>query len=186
MAITELTSWKNLEQHAQLMRLSPFNALKKHGLLETSSKIDYAGIHFDFSQQKINSETLELLLHFAQDMHLKDKIAALFRGDKLNVSEHRPALHTALRHFDTQSIWVDGQDIMPSVIATREQMRVISEQIRTGIWRGYSGLPIRDVVNIGIGGSDLWSSFLCSGIKKISCTSYNDAFYIRCRSPCFF
>lgn len=165
MAITELNSWKKLHYHANLLRLHPINALKKEGA-NLAFKIDCLGISLDFSRQKMNSQTFELLLQFAQDRDLKNKIASLFRGDNLNASEHRPALHTALRHFDAQPIWVDGKDVIPSVERVREEIRIISEKIHNGLWFGYSGLPIKDVINIGIGGSDLGPRFCVQALKK--------------------
>jgi len=112
-------------------------------------------ILFDYSKNLITAETLDLLLDLARQSGLADKIGAMFRGEKLNTSERRAVLHVALRNRSNQPILVEGRDVMPEVNRVLAQMRHFSEAVRSHEWRGYTGKPITDVVNIGIGGSDL-------------------------------
>ena len=112
-------------------------------------------ILFDYSKNRITSETMQLLVDLAKQSNLSDKISAMFRGDKLNTSEHRAVLHVALRNRSNRPIYVDGRDVMPEVNRVLNQLRHFSEAVRSHEWRGYTGRPITDVVNIGIGGSDL-------------------------------
>lgn len=161
--LTELTIWPTLEKHAQTMRINRFSESITAPLLSAKNfQLHANNICLDYSKQRINEATLELLISLANERHLKDKIKALLQGDKINRSENRPALHTALRVFDETPIYVDGQDITPAVLATREKMMNIARQIRAGQWLGYSGQPIKDVVNIGIGGSDFGPRFCIS------------------------
>ena len=112
-------------------------------------------IIFDFSKNRITSETIRLLLDLARQSKLDEKISDMFRGEKLNTSEHRAVLHVALRNRSNQPILVDGKDVMPEVNRVLAQLRSFSDAVRSHEWRGYTGRPITDVVNIGIGGSDL-------------------------------
>ncbi|HYE34702.1 glucose-6-phosphate isomerase [Methylocaldum sp.] len=109
----------------------------------------------DYSKNRITDETVTLLLDLARQAGLKEKIAAMFRGDKINVTENRAVLHVALRNRSNRPILVDGKDVMPDVYRVLEQMRRFSELVRSGEWKGCTGKTITDVVNIGIGGSDL-------------------------------
>ena len=112
-------------------------------------------ILFDFSKNRINEKTLELLLKLAEQAKLSSMIEAMFAGEKINITENRAVLHIALRNRSNRPIYVDGQDVMPQVNEVLDKMRRFSEAVRTGEWRGWTGQPICDVVNIGIGGSDL-------------------------------
>ncbi|KTD30730.1 glucose-6-phosphate isomerase [Legionella moravica] len=154
--LTELTSWIELQAEAK-------NLLKKGSTiapyLNDNVKSQYTKsmdfLTFDFSRQMINSNIMNLLVRLADDVALGEKLDDLMSGKKVNVSERKAALHTALRDFETSSLIVDGLNIMSEVGNTREQMRRISSLIRAKKWLGYTGLPITDIVNIGIGGSDL-------------------------------
>jgi glucose-6-phosphate isomerase len=114
-----------------------------------------AGIYFDYSKNRITNETLTLLLQLAEESGLRSRIEAMFSGEKINVTENRAVLHVALRAPKGQAIIVDGEDVVPPVHAVLEKMAGFANQIRGGEWRGQTGKPIRNVVNIGIGGSDL-------------------------------
>jgi glucose-6-phosphate isomerase len=113
------------------------------------------GIYFDYSKNRITDETVRLLLQLAEESGLRPRIDAMFRGEKINVTEKRAVLHVALRAPKGQSIFVDGEDVVPQVHAVLDKMAGFAERVRRGEWKGYTGKPIRDVVNVGIGGSDL-------------------------------
>ena len=113
------------------------------------------GILFDFSKNRITQETMALLFGLAEQADVKGMIDAMFAGEKINTTENRAVLHVALRNRSSRPIMVDGQDVMPEVNETLSRMRRFTEGVRSGEWRGYSGEAITDVVNIGIGGSDL-------------------------------
>jgi len=113
------------------------------------------GIYFDYSKHRITDETVKLLLHLAEESGLRGRIEAMFLGEKINVTEERAVLHVALRAPKGQSIVVDGEDVVPQVHAVLDKMADFSTRVRNGEWKGYTGKPIRTVINIGIGGSDL-------------------------------
>ncbi len=117
--------------------------------------LSFGDILFDYSKNRITEKTKELLLKLAEDAKLSDAITAMFNGERINNTENRAVLHIALRNRSNRSILVDGQDVMPEVNRVLQKMRGFSEKVRSGKWRGYTGQTITDVVNIGIGGSDL-------------------------------
>jgi glucose-6-phosphate isomerase len=114
-----------------------------------------AGIYLDYSKNRVTDETLRLLLQLADESGLRARIDAMFRGDKINVSEQRAVLHVALRAPRGESIVVDGRDVVPDVHAVLDRMSAFADRIRSGDWKGHTGKRIRNVVNVGIGGSDL-------------------------------
>jgi glucose-6-phosphate isomerase len=122
-------------------------------------------ILFDFSKNRITAETLPLLVDLARQAGLAERIEAMFRGEKINQTEGRAVLHVALRNRSNTPILVDGADVMPEVNRVLAQMRSFSEAIRSGEWKGYTGEVITDVVNIGIGGSDLGPKMVCEALK---------------------
>jgi glucose-6-phosphate isomerase len=117
--------------------------------------VEAAGVYLDYSKNRITDETLMLLRQLAGECGLKERIAAMFRGDKINVSENRAALHIALRAPRDARIMHDGRNVVPEVHAVLDRMADFSKRLRAGEWKGHTGKPIRNVVNIGIGGSDL-------------------------------
>lgn len=117
--------------------------------------IQFEDILVDYSKNLLNEEALNLLLQLAREVGLKEAIDAMFRGEKINQTENRSVLHVALRNRSNTPIKVDGEDIMPEVNRVLDQVKKFSEQLRNGIWKGYTGKPIKQIVNIGIGGSDL-------------------------------
>jgi len=121
-------------------------------------------ILFDFSKNRITDETLHLLLDLARQERVDEQIAAMFGGEKINTTEDRAVLHIALRNRENIPIFVDGEDVMPAVNAVLAKMRGFSEAVRSGAWRGYTGEVITDVVNIGIGGSDLGPKMICRAL----------------------
>jgi glucose-6-phosphate isomerase len=114
-----------------------------------------AGVFLDYSKNRVTDETLRLLLQLAEESGLRGRIDAMFRGEKINVTERRAVLHVALRAPRGASIVVDGQNVVEQVHAVLDQMTDFANKVRSGVWTGYTGKPIRNVINIGIGGSDL-------------------------------
>jgi glucose-6-phosphate isomerase len=150
------TVWKTLEAHYK--KLQPVHLRKlfaddpKRGERLT---VEALGIYLDYSKNRIAGETLELLLELARESGLRERIDAMFAGEKINITENRAVLHVALRAPKGQSITVDGVNVVPQVHAVLDKMAAFCEQVRGGNWKGHTGKPIRNVVNIGIGGSDL-------------------------------
>lgn len=127
--------------------------------------INLGDLLFDYSKNQITEETIRLLIQLANQAGLRQSIDAMFRGEKINDTEQRAVLHTALRNRANTPVQVDGQDVMPEVNRVLAQMRAFSERVRSGSWRGYSGRAISDVVNIGIGGSDLGPKMVVHALK---------------------
>jgi glucose-6-phosphate isomerase len=122
-------------------------------------------ILFDYSKNRVTQETMRLLFDLARQAGLGGKIEAMFTGQKYNNTENRAVLHVALRNRSNRPILVDGQDVMPGVNAVLAKMGAFSEAVRSGAWKGYTGKPITDIVNIGIGGSDLGPKMVCEALK---------------------
>ena len=120
---------------------------------------------FDFSKNNITEETLQLLLMLAEECNLTEAIEAMFTGEKINETENRPVLHTALRNFSEHQVIVDGEDVMPKIKAVLQQMKSFCSKIHDGTWKGYSGKKIKYIVNIGIGGSDLGPVMVTEALK---------------------
>jgi glucose-6-phosphate isomerase len=117
--------------------------------------VDALGLYFDYSKNRMDGETMRLLTELARQSGLRQHIDAMFAGEKINVTEQRAVLHVALRAPKDEKIFVDGQDVVPGVHAVLDKMAAFCEQIRSGAWKGYTGKRIRNIINIGIGGSDL-------------------------------
>src|SRR5207249_7862808 len=122
----------------------------------------------DYSKNRVTDETLALLIQLAEESGLRDRIDAMFRGEKINVTEDRAVLHIALRMPKGTSIVVDDTDVVPEVRAVLDKMTEFCERVRSGAWKGYSGKRIRSVVNIGIGGSDLGPVMAYEALKFYS------------------
>ncbi|MGZ3383861.1 MAG: glucose-6-phosphate isomerase [Isosphaeraceae bacterium] len=126
------------------------------------------GIYLDYSKNRITDETLELLLQLAVESGLRARIDAMFRGERINVTENRPVLHVALRAPKGASIVVDGENVVPQVHAVLDKMTDFSNRVRSGTWKGHTGKRIRNVINIGIGGSDLGPVMAYEALKHYS------------------
>jgi glucose-6-phosphate isomerase len=154
--LTELPAWQALEAHYLKVRELHLRKLfaddPKRGERMTAEAV---GIYYDYSKHRITDETLRLLLQLAEESGLRARIEAMFRGEKINVTEKRAVLHVALRAPEGESIVVDGEDVVPQVHAVLDKMADFSTRVRSGEWKGHTGKPIRNVINIGIGGSDL-------------------------------
>ena len=154
--LTKLPAWQALETHYAKVREMHLRKLFADDPKRAERMtIEALGICFDYSKHRITGETLRLLLQLAEESGLRACIDAMFRGEKINVTEKRAVLHVALRTPKGQSIIVDGEDVVPPVHAVIDKMADFSDRVRKGEWKGYTGKPIRSIVNIGIGGSDL-------------------------------
>ena len=155
-ALTERRSWRALKDHyeevkdLQLRQLFAEDPERGERLV-----VEAEGLFLDYSKNRITSETMRLLLELADECALRERIAAMFRGDRINVSENRSVLHLALRMPRDRSLIVDGTDVVAEVHSVLDRMSAFSEQVRSGEWKGYTGKPIKTIINIGIGGSDL-------------------------------
>ena len=155
-ALTARPAWKALEAHHPKVRKLHLQKLfaddPKRGERLTAEAV---GIYLDYSKNRITDETLRLLLQLAEESGLRARIDAMFRGEKINITENRAVLHVALRAPRAASIVVDGENVVPQVHAVLDKMADFSDRVRSGAWKGHTGKRIRNVVNIGIGGSDL-------------------------------
>jgi glucose-6-phosphate isomerase len=167
--LTERPAWKDLELHAEkvckqhLRQL--FAADNERGNRMTA---EAAGIYFDYSKNRITDQTLKLLFQLAEESGLRQRIDAMFRGDKINKTENRAVLHVALRAPRGTSIVVDGHDVVPDVHDVLQKMADFSNRVRSGAWKGHTGKRIRNIVNIGIGGSDLGPVMAYEALKHYS------------------
>ena len=153
---TKTPSWKALvSHHAQMRNVQMKELFKKDPKRFDKMSIGLGDLLFDYSKNIATDETLDLLLDLVRDCKLKEAVEAMFAGQKINETEDRAVMHTALRNFSDEPIKVDGTDIMPEIREAREKMKSFCKKIHGGEWKGYSGKKIRHIVNIGIGGSDL-------------------------------
>jgi len=154
--LTQLSVWKALESHYQQIKDVHLRSLfaddSKRG---ERLKAEAIGIYLDYSKNRITDETLSLLLQLAEESGLRGRIDAMFRGDKINITENRAVLHVALRAPKGTSILVDGKDVVPEVHDVLDRMSAFADRVRSGKWLGHTGKRIKNVINIGIGGSDL-------------------------------
>ncbi|MFZ0113577.1 MAG: glucose-6-phosphate isomerase, partial [Xanthobacteraceae bacterium] len=163
------TVWQALEHHYKAMQGLHLRKLftddPKRGERMTA---EAAGVYLDYSKNRIDDDTLGLLVDLAEQAGLRAKIDAMFRGEKINVTEHRAVLHVALRAPKGASIMVDGKNVVPQVHAVLDKMADFANRVRGGQWKGHGGKPIRNVVNIGIGGSDLGPVMAYEALKYYS------------------
>jgi glucose-6-phosphate isomerase len=167
--LKERPAWKALETHYQAIRGTHLRQLfaddSSRGERFTAAA---AGLFLDYSKNRINADTIKLLLQLAQDSGLRERIDAMFAGEKINVSENRAVLHVALRAPKDEVIEVDGENVVPAVHAVLDKMSAFSERVRSGAWKGHTGKRIRNVINIGIGGSDLGPVMAYEALKHYS------------------
>jgi len=169
MPITQTDEWKALEKHyASIGRYHMRDFFASDGNRFDKYSIRLKDILFDYSKNIITDETIELLLNLAYSAKLKEKIDAMFRGEKINFTENRAVLHVALRNFSDEPVYVDGQDVMPGVRSVLHHIKKFSDAVRSGSWLGLTGKRITDVVNIGIGGSDLGPAMVSNALKPFS------------------
>jgi len=162
----ETQAWRALEMHVlemQAVHLRELFATEPRRFEQFS--LEFEDILLDFSKNRITAETFRLLLQLAEETRLSEGIEALFSGQRINRTENRAVLHMALRNRSAQPFKVDGKDVMPEVNRVLEQMKDFTLRLRSGVWKGYSGKAITDVVNIGIGGSDLGPCMVTEALK---------------------
>lgn len=156
MSLTQLPAWQKLKEHqGEMQNVHMRDMFERDPQRFDKFSLTLGDLLFDYSKNRINDETIKLLLQLAEETNLQEKINAKFAGHKINSTEQRAVLHTALRNKSKRRIFVDGQNVMPQVRKVLAKMRQFTEDVRNGAWTGYSGKQITDVVNIGIGGSDL-------------------------------
>jgi glucose-6-phosphate isomerase len=167
--VVKRRAWKALEAHSKQIRETHFRNLfaddPRRGERFT---VEALGIYLDYSKNRVTEETLRLLIQLAEESGLQTRIDAMFRGEKINITEKRAVLHIALRAPRGTSILVDGEDVVPSVHAVLDRMSDFSNRIRSGAWKGHTGKRIRNVINIGIGGSDLGPVMAYEALKHYS------------------
>ena len=162
-------AWKALTEHQRAIEKRHLRALFAEAPRRAERfSLEAAGLYLDYSKNRITEETLRLLLELAEISGLRDRIDAMFRGEKINVTEGRPVLHVALRAPEGASIQVDGENVVPAVHAVLERMAAFAEGVRSGEWKGHTGRRIRNVVNVGIGGSDLGPAMAYEALRAYS------------------
>jgi glucose-6-phosphate isomerase len=170
----KLPVWQKLSQHQQSIA-----SLHMRDLFAQDAKrfdklsLKFADILFDYSKHRITDETLPMLFQLAREAKIEDWRDKMFAGEKINITEDRSVLHTALRNRANTPVMVNGHNVMPDVNAVLAQMREFSDKVRNGSWTGYTGKRITDIVNIGIGGSDLGPVMVCDALKPYSSPDLN-------------
>ena len=170
--LTTSKAWTALQSHYnQSKNDSLRDAFKKDPNRFNKLSLNFNEILFDYSKNRITEDTLPLLIDLANHAELGEKIKAMFAGEKINTTEHRAVLHTALRNRSNHPIYVDGQDVMPEINRVLAKMRTFCATVRSGQWKGYTGKTITDVVNIGIGGSGLGPKMVSMALTPYSSAS---------------
>lgn len=163
---THTEAWKELEAYFKAFKGTQMKALFAHDPERFAKySIKFEDILVDFSKNIVDEHSFSLLMLLARECGLKDAITSQFTGERINKTENRPVLHTALRNRGDRPVFVDGKDVMPDVHGVLEQMKMFSESIISGSWKGFTGKPITDIVNIGIGGSDLGPLMVTEALK---------------------
>jgi glucose-6-phosphate isomerase len=167
--LSERPAWKALETHSQQIQGKQLKQLFADDPARGERlTVETGGILLDYSKNRITDETLKLLIQLAEESGLRARIDAMFRGEKINITENRAVLHVALRAPKSESIFVDGEDVVPAVHAVLDKMAAFAERVRSGAWKGHTGKRIRNVINIGIGGSDLGPVMAYEALKYYS------------------
>jgi len=163
------SAWKALAAHyKKVSKLHMRTLFAKDPKRGERMALEAVGLYLDYSKNRVTDETLRLLIRLAEQSGLRARIDAMFRGDKINITENRAVLHVALRAPKGTSILVDGKNVVPDVHAVLDRMADFSERVRSGAWKGYTGKRIRNIVNIGIGGSDLGPVMAYEALKHYS------------------
>ena len=165
--VNKTKAWKKLENHYK-----HFRKLQMKDLFAVDPdrakkfSVNFDAMYLDYSKNRINDRTMKLLLNLARECDLENKIKAMFKGDKINVTEKRPVLHIALRNRANTPIYVDGKNVMPQINEVLAKMKKFSDAVRFGEFRGQTGKKLTNIVNIGIGGSDLGPVMACEALRK--------------------
>ena len=164
--LTESAEWQALNAHLQdIWHVHMRDLFRDNPQRFEEFSVRLGDLLLDYSKNRITETTMQQLMDLARFSHVEEQRDRMYAGKKINCTEYRPALHIALRNRANTPILVDGEDVMPKVNAVLARMRTFSEQVRTGQWRGYNGQRITDIVNIGIGGSDLGPHVVCEAMK---------------------
>lgn len=166
MSISESRAWQALSEYKEAMQNVHMRDLFAGNTERfTQFSLEFQDILFDYSKNRITQETMQLLFDLAREADLQGMSQKMFKGEKINLTEDRAVLHVALRNQSNTPIYVDGQDVMPDVNEVLTHMQAFSEDVRKGNWKGYTGKAITDVINIGIGGSDLGPKMVTTALK---------------------
>ena len=167
--LTQRPAWKALAAHHKKIKNLHLRKLfaddPKRGERLT---VEALGLYLDYSKNRITDQTLKLLLQLARESGLPEKIEAMFAGEKINVTENRAVLHVALRAPKGETILVDGKNVVPEVHAVLDKMAEFSNRVRSGEWKGFTGKRIKNIINVGIGGSDLGPVMAYETLKHYS------------------
>ncbi|MEO6779693.1 MAG: glucose-6-phosphate isomerase [Bradyrhizobium sp.] len=175
--LRERPAWKALQQHyAKIESLHLRQLFADNPQRGEHFAFEAVGLYFDYSKNRVTDETIRLLLELAEQSGLREHIKAMFSGEKINVTEKRAVLHVALRTMKDDSILVDGVNVVPEVHAVLDQMTAFANHVRSGGWKGYTGKRIRNVINIGIGGSDLGPVMAYEALRRYSLHNMNFRF----------
>jgi len=167
--LTELPAWKALGEHYKKIEpISLKELFDKDPRRAEKFNVEAAGIFLDYSKNRITEETVKLLLELAEESGIATRRDAMFSGEKINITEKRAVLHVALRAPKGEKIVVDGEDVVPAVHEVLDKMAAFSERVRSGAWKGHTGKPIKNLINIGIGGSDLGPVMAYEALKHYS------------------
>ena len=165
----DLPAWQGLSQHYQSIRhLTLQEMFATDGARFEQFQLSAAGVFVDFSKNHVSADTMRLLTALARESKVPERIESMFAGEQVNPTEGRPALHTALRNRSNKPVIVDNQDVMPNVNKVLDRLTAFSDSVRNGQWHGYTGEQITDVVNIGIGGSDLGPLMACEALAAFA------------------
>jgi glucose-6-phosphate isomerase len=176
-SVASSTAWTNLQSHyGKVKGLQMRDLFAQDGKRGEKMVLDAVGIYLDYSKHRVTDETLNLLLQLAKDCGLRKHIDAMFAGDKINITEKRAVLHTALRAPKDASIMLDGENVVTAVHAVLDKMSDFSKRVRSGEWKGFSGKRIRNIVNVGIGGSDLGPVMAYEALRSYSDRNLNFRF----------
>ncbi|MDD2804338.1 MAG: glucose-6-phosphate isomerase [Elusimicrobiales bacterium] len=167
--LKELKEWKALEAHYEKVRATHLRDLFAADPARGEKlAVDAAGIYFDYSKHRVTAETINRLCDLAEAAGLREKIEDMFTGEKINLTEGRAVLHTALRAPKNATVVVEGENVIPHVHAVLEKMERFADKVRAGEWKGHTGKPVKNIVNIGIGGSDLGPVMAYEALKHYS------------------
>src|SRR5690349_6450909 len=164
-ALTSSSAWQALTNHAATMRGASLRALFAADPQRFAKlSLRFEDLLLDYSKHLLDAETMRLLLELAHAADVENWRAMIFEGQRINHTEHRAVLHTALRNRSGRPVLVDGKDVMPEVNGVLDRIGTFVESVRSGAWRGHTSLRISDIVNIGIGGSDLGPLMVCTAL----------------------
>ena len=167
--LTKSGAWQSLVRHAEKQKnVTLVDLFEGDRLRAERMTCEAAGLYLDYSKQRLTRETLDLLAHLADARGLGAAIARMFSGERVNVTEQRPALHVALRNVSGRAVMAAGRNVMTDINAVQERMAQFTDAVRDGSWKGWSGERITDVINIGIGGSDLGPRFVCDALRPFT------------------